>query len=406
MSASQRRTRQPNVDLSRLIDASGASHTAPAHRVNQLEMGSAPHLWKLGARDPADAVRVATTFWSNVDRRDFLGTSFAISAFTTPVTRWLVRPTDPGVAARGSRRVGRRDVEELWDAADEARRWDSKYGGGNWKASSITDCLKHRAAPLLNGSFTDQIGRELFSVTSELSRITGWSAFDVGQHDAAQRHFIQALRLARAGGNVELGSYVLTTMALQALLRGYTSEAIDMTQGAFERARDVAAPRVLAFTKLIEARAHGRAGDPRAVAAALSASETLLGRARTDREPAWIGYFDHARMSADATEIYRDLHNPKAALGWNRQAAAMSPGTFTRSVGLRMTVVAMTHLQARDLDQGLELGNQAVDILARVQSARALDYVRDFTTALSPWKGEARVADFIHRTRTELAMAG
>ncbi|MFI9274347.1 sporulation protein [Kitasatospora sp. NPDC052896] len=357
------------------------------------------------ARTPTDAVRVATHFWSHVDRRDFLGSSFAISAYATPVTRWLVRPTDDNVAQRDGRRVGRRDLDELWDAADEARRWDSKYGGGNWKANSVTDCLKHRAAPLLNGSFTDPIGKELFSVTAELSRVTGWSAFDVGQHDAAQRHFIQALRLARAGGNVELGGYVLTTMALQALLRGYSSEAIDMAQGAFERSKGIAAPRVLAFSKLIEARAHGRARDPRAAAAALSSAEALLGQARPDREPAWIGYFDHARLSADATEIYRDLHNPKAALTWNAQAATMSPGAFTRSVGLRMTVVAMTHLQARDLEQGLVLGHQAIDILARVQSTRALGYVRDLTAALTPWKDEVRVSEFVHRARTELTMA-
>ena len=70
-------------------------------------------------------------------------------------------------------------------------------------------------------------------MTAELSRLAGWTAFDVNQHEAGQRHFIQALRLARAAGDVELGCYVLTTMAMQALLRGFTAEAIDMTEGAY-----------------------------------------------------------------------------------------------------------------------------------------------------------------------------
>ncbi|WP_269286630.1 hypothetical protein [Streptomyces sp. H39-C1] len=195
------------------------------------------------------------------------------------------------------------------------------------------------------------------------------------------------------------------TMALQALLRGWPSEAIDMTQGAFERAKDVAAPRVLAFTKLIEARAHGRAGDTRAAFRALAESEHLIGRACPDSEPDWINYVTHTRMSSDAVEISRDLHNPKAALAWNNQAAATPAGLYTRSVGLRLTVVGTVHLQARDLDQGLELGHQAVTILSRVQSTRALDYVRDFTTALQPWRTEQRVQDFLHHARTELALA-
>jgi tetratricopeptide (TPR) repeat protein len=454
-----RRAKPPNEALARMIDqCGGASHKALAHRVNQLahdaglstsythtsianwcRRGMVPG-WpvprllaqaigeRLGRplepaeigmadgetpdaavgldfpRDPADAVRVATSFWSSVDRRDFLtGTGFAVSAFTTPVTRWLVAPADTTAARRGHGRVGAADLTELREAAEDARRWDSKYGGGSWKASSVTACLRERAVPLLNSSFSDDVGRRLFSVTAELSRLAGWTAFDVGQHDAAQRHFIQALRLARAGGDVELGCYVLTTMAMQTLLRGFPGEAIDMAQGAFQRARAHAAPRVLAFTKLIEARAHARDDNPKAASAALASSENLLDHARdSSGEPAWIDFYHHARLSADATEIFRDLRNPKAALSWNARAATMPTGVFTRSVGMRLAIVGTAHLQAADLDQGLALGNQAVDILARVQSSRALDYVREFTAALSPWRRETAVRAFLNRTRGEL----
>jgi tetratricopeptide (TPR) repeat protein len=457
-----RRNRPPNTDLARLIEASGASHKSLALRVNQLaqacgldtdyshtsvanwcrrgmtpkwpvpkliaaalgeRLGRPVTLDEIGMtqaqtpdasvgldfpRDRGEAVQVATSFWSSVNRRDFLtGSGFAVSAFTTPVTRWLVTPVDEAADHTGGGQVGRADLEELRDAADDARRWDSKYGGGNWKANSVTTCLTERAAPLLRGSFTDAVGRELFSVTAELSRLAGWTAFDVGQHDIAQRHFIQALRLARAGGDVQLGCYVLTTMAMQSLLRGFASEAVDMAQGAFERAKGQAAPRVLAFTKLIEARAHARERDARAASRALNASEDLLGQAETSSgwEPAWIDFYHHARLSADAAEIFRDLKNPKAALAWNQQAAAMPTGVFTRSVGMRLAIVGTAHLQARDLDQGLELGNRSVDILGRVQSARAKDYVREFNTALAPWRREPAVREFIHRTRTELGIA-
>ncbi|GJF30285.1 MFS transporter [Kitasatospora sp. NE20-6] len=462
MASATRRAKPPNDALARMIEkCDGASHKSLALRVNQLaheagltttythtsvanwcrrgmvpdwpvpkllaqaigeRLGRPVQLAEIGMadtqtpdaavgldfpRDPADAVRVATSFWSSVNRRDFLtGSSFAVAAFTTPVTRWPVTPADETAAHRGSVRVGAADLAELREAADDARRWDSKYGGGNWKANSVTACLQERAVPLLNGSFSDGVGRELFSVTAELSRLAGWTAFDVGQHDAAQRHFIQALRLARAGGDVQLGCYVLTTMAMQTLLRGFASEAIDMTQGAFQRAKHEAAPRVLAFTKLIEARAHARAGDARAAAAALASSEGLLGQAGDgDDEPAWIDFYGHPRLSADAAEIFRDLKRPKEALAWNARATAMAPGVFTRSVGMRLAIVGTAHLQDRDLDHGLQLGHQAVDILARVQSSRALDYVREFNAALTPWRREPTVREFVHRTRKELGIA-
>jgi hypothetical protein len=110
-----------------------------------------------------------------------------------------------------------------------------------------------------------------------------------------------------------------------------------------------------------------------------------LGQAKDDSgdEPAWIDFFHHARLSADAAEVFRDLKNPKAALTWNQQATAMPTGVFTRSVGMRLAIVGTVHLQARDLDHGLELGNRSVDILARVRSSRAKDYVAEFNAALA-----------------------
>jgi len=139
----------------------------------------------------------------------------------------------------------------------------------------------------------------------------------------------------------------------------------------------------------------------------LKASEDLLGQAKDDSgdEPAWIDFYHHARLSADAAEVFRDLKNPKAALGWNQQATAMPTGVFTRSVGMRLAIVGTAHLQARDLDHGLELGNRSVDILARVQSTRAKDCVREFNTALAPWRREPAVCEFVQRTRKELGVA-
>ncbi|GGZ25109.1 hypothetical protein GCM10010300_80670 [Streptomyces olivaceoviridis] len=74
---------------------------------------------------------------------------------------------------------------------------------------------------------------------------------------------------------------------------------------------------------------------------------------------------------------------------------------FTRSVGMRLAIVGTAHLQARGLDHGLDLGNRSVDILARVQSSRAKDYVREFTDALAPWSREPAVRGFLHHARTE-----
>lgn len=455
MSAAARRTRPPNSQLVRLIDASGISHKHLARRVNELatRKGFATKYvhtsvlhWKNGMRprppvasliaealgehlgravttdeigmgtrtapdagiglhfprDPCDAVAGAADFWSDVDRRDVIG--FAVGAYATPVTRWLVHPADTALTRTSGRRVGHTDITGLWKAVSQAQRWDSKYGGGSRQAGSATTCLTETAAPLLRGAYTEATGRKLFTAVAELARVAAWTAVDTGHHDTAQRHFVQALRLARAAGAVDMGCYVLSTTALQCVLRGYPSEAIDMTQGAYERAKNSAAPRVLGFAKLMEARAHAKLGDERAATAALIASEKLLDQAHNSDEPRWIANVTHARLAADATEIYRDLRKPSAALMWNGRADAMSADLYTRSVGLRLTATATAYLHARELEQAIDVAGTAVDLIATVHSSRARDYVHAFTHELTEWRAEPLAMEFAQHAHTRLAI--
>ncbi|WP_165398245.1 sporulation associated protein [Streptomyces albidoflavus] len=456
----QERDWQPNEDLARLVAISGASYESLAKRVNALaeqagrptdythtsvtnwvqrgmiprapapaciaaalgeRLGRRVDLSEIGMtrprretsmigldfpRSPSDAVRGAIAFWRlvDLDRRKLLRGSFAVGAFALATTRWLAVPAaaTPPTEHHGARRVGQNELAELWDAVEDARIWDSRFGGGNWKASSVATCLKDRAAPMLQGSYSEKIGHDLLRVTAELSRVVGWSAFDAGQHDAAQRYLIQALAMARAAGDIQVGAYVLSTMSLSAFLRRHPGEAVDMAEGAYERAKHVASPKVLSFAKLAQARAHARAGEgPEATAALLAAERHLAGA--TGDDPAWMNYYTPERIATDATEIHRDLGATAAALDWGRQAAAMSPGRYTRAVGIRLAVEASTHLRAGDREQGLDAGRRSVDLLAEVRSARAHGYVHDLTATLAPHRSDPEVDAFIAYAERQLA---
>ncbi|MBV9140176.1 MAG: hypothetical protein JO115_04560 [Pseudonocardiales bacterium] len=58
-----------------------------------------------------------------------------------------------------------------------------------------------------------------------------------------------------------------------------------------------------------------------------------------------------------------------------------------------------------DLDCAVHYGHQTVNVLARVTSARALDYLNDLLTRLNPWHTEPTVRDLTHHARTELLIA-
>ena len=393
-------------------------------------------------------------WWEN------LAGTFSVTAYATPVSRWLITPVDgsvareasalelPGDAARmrmvaggeaevrrrggplgrgadgrgsdgrgseesqiraavgGGRayRVGHADAAKLRQAAEEARRWDSRYGGGDWRSSMVPECLRQDAAPLLLGSYSDEVGRALFGATAELTRLAGWMAFDTGQHEAAQRYYIQALRLARAAADVPFGGYVLASMSLQATYRGAAEEGVDLAQAAIERNRGLATTRTMSFFHLVEARAHARAGSSHACASALAAAESWLERSRSgDGDPDWIDFYSYDRLAADAAECYRDLGVPLKVRQFTEHALARPTEEYVRSHGLRLVVSALAELDDGDLDAAVAAGTRAVEVAGRISSQRTREYVQEMLRRLEHFQGERAAVELAERARLVLA---
>ncbi|GAB2947505.1 MULTISPECIES: MFS transporter [Streptomyces] len=389
----------------------------PLHEIGLADADPAPEVGLAFPRDVGQAVRSATELYrlDLAGRRagsggiwQSLAGSFAVSAYATPASRWLITPADSSVAreagsAEGSGsplKVGHSDVQKLREAAEDARRWDSKYGGGDWRSSMVPECLRVEAAPLLLGSYSDEVGRALFGASAELTRLAGWMAFDTGQQEAAQRYYIQALRLARAAADVPLGGYVLATMSLQATYRGFGDEGVDLAQAALERNRGLATARTMSFFRLVEARAHARAGDAVAAGAALKAAEGWLERARDgDNDPSWLGFYGYDRFAADAAECYRDLKAPRQVRRFTEQALSRPTEEFVRSHGLRLVVSAVAELESGNLDAACEQGVRAVEVAGRISSARTTEYVKDLLHRLEPYGDEPRVIELRERAR-------
>ncbi|QHC30224.1 MFS transporter [Streptomyces sp. HF10] len=389
----------------------------PLHEIGLADADPAPEVGLAFPRDVAQAVRSATELYrlDLAGRRagaggiwQSLAGSFAVSAYATPASRWLITPADSSVAredgsAEGTGapvRVGHSDVRKLREAAEDARRWDSKYGGGDWRSSMVPECLRVEAAPLLLGGYSDEVGRALYGASAELTRLAGWMAFDTGQQEAAQRYYIQALRLARAAADVPLGGYVLASMSLQATYRGFGDEGVDLAQAALERNRGLATARTMSFFRLVEARAHARAGDAQAAGAALKAAESWLERSREgDNDPSWLGFYGYDRFAADAAECYRDLKLPRQVRRFTEQALSKPTEEFVRSHGLRLVVSAVAELESGNLDAACEQGVRAVEVAGRISSARTTEYVRDLLHRLEAYGDEPRVVELRERAR-------
>ena len=59
---------------------------------------------------------------------------------------------------------------------------------------------------MLRGTYGEATGRRLFAAAADLTRLAGWTSYDIAAHGLAQRYFVQALRLAQAAGDRAYGS--------------------------------------------------------------------------------------------------------------------------------------------------------------------------------------------------------
>ncbi|MFM9367487.1 regulator [Streptomyces sp. Da 82-17] len=328
---------------------------------------------RVGRGDPASNARVPVQGRSSVPRQ------------RTQTER------GPGQKVTGGDIAALRSVGELFRALDHA------YGGGHAR-QALVRYLEHEAEPMLRGVYGEQIGRRLFSAAADLTRLAGWTSYDIAAHGLAQRYFVQALRLSQAAGDRAYGSYVLVTMSRQAVYLGHGREAVQLARVAQQGVGAAAPPVVQALLHAVEARGHGVLGEVRACTGALARAERALEAARPgDEVPHWARFFDEAQLADEFGHCHRDLQQYRAAAQHAERSLHLRAPAFARSRLFSRVVLATARLGLGELDQACVLGAEAAQQASEMRSARALEYVRDFERRLEPYRDAMPVRGYRER---------
>ena len=95
-----------------------------------------------------------------------------------------------------ARHLGRRDGDRIRVDTDTFGLMDQRHGGGHVRWM-VVEYLRREVQPLLHGTYSDRVGRELFASAAMLTRRAGMMAYDAGSHGPARSHLQRALQLAR-----------------------------------------------------------------------------------------------------------------------------------------------------------------------------------------------------------------
>ncbi|MFJ2114759.1 MULTISPECIES: regulator [unclassified Streptomyces] len=289
------------------------------------------------------------------------------------------------------------DVDALRSVGDLFRTLDHAYGGGHAR-QALVRYLEHEAEPMLRGRYGEATGRRLFAAAADLTRLAGWTSYDIAAHGLAQRYFVQALRLSQAAGDRAYGSYVLTTMSRQAVYLGHGREAVQLARVAQQGIGASAPPAVQALLHSAEARGHGVLADARACASSLVRAERALEAARPgDEVPHWVRSFDEAQLADEFAHCYRDLQQHRASVQHAERSLQQRSPVYARSRLFCRVVLACGRLGLGELDQACLLGAEAAQQATQMRSARAVDYVRDFERRLEPYRDAVAVRNYRER---------
>jgi tetratricopeptide (TPR) repeat protein len=343
---------------------------------------------------PAGTVEALEHLGGPVDRRGFLITSS--TALAAILAQWN---NAPAATAIPGRRIGA-DVADLFDLRlDALRRLDDRVGSAQTYSAARTE-LQLISQVLSNGSYTENIGRRLFTSAAEASRLAGWCAYDTGHHALAERHFITGLRAAASSGDATAGAIVLAFWGNLRYANGDPRGALDLLDGALATTSRISSPRVITLLHARTARAYSIGGQPkdsyRAIDAAFAAYDKA-GPIVGDLPGMYWVTAGEVHQFAGSSAL--TLGEPHRALS-QFDAAVSHPDPYDSTLETRGTMIYMArraeaYLALGDLDATVETAQQILDMAAHVDSARAADSLGGLRDDLRAYEHVPVVRDFL-----------
>ncbi|WP_433358209.1 hypothetical protein ACQPYV_14800 [Micromonospora saelicesensis] len=307
---------------------------------------------------------------------------------------WRYDLPDETVSRHGRQQVTSTDVQSLYALADHFTDLDRRHGSGSARTRAVmADLLVRQVAPMLRGTYTDAVGRDLMRAAATLSGQLAFMSYDAGEHAMAQHHVMLGLRLAKAADDRLYGAHLLANLATQAVFLGHPREAARLVEAAIDGAGRAPAA-VLARLHATAATAYGQSGDRRACHVALAKAESALQRMGADPGPRWVGYFSPAHLAGAALRCLGDLHLYTQALRHAPDALNLGSQN-TRTRALHTALIAVTHARAGETDAACDWASKLRQHVAGIQSARVQQRVRELANALGSQQASPQVNEVL-----------
>ena len=332
-----------------------------------------------------------------VQRRKFL--LLAGAALTAPAHQWLVHEPGRLAAALNGDRVTPALADRLPRMIAELRRMDDAHDPAVVLSLAERE-LAWVGGLLERGSYDQATGRALHRALAEIGQITGYMAFDAGDHVRAQRCYLGALRAAHTAGERLLGAHILKCMAEQAWELGRPQDALTLIDSALAGVRQRKAAGQLALLHSWRAIAHAVLDDRTACQSSIRAARTHADRHDDGQGPSWLYWLSSADITIKAGEALLVLQQFRAAEAMLSEGLATLP--VDRHLGdqqVFLVRMAVAQVHNNDVEMGLHTADRVLDLALQRPSRRAADRIHELRSLLTPMAASRSVEAFLDRAR-------
>ncbi|WP_229686652.1 helix-turn-helix domain-containing protein [Longimycelium tulufanense] len=380
---------------------------AGAPRPDEVSAADVPDV--LGA--PWDAPNVARSVEETtrsdlaISRRAALTGAAAVAVgpvLVESMQRWL-NPLQPLARWAAGPVINEDELAALQRVAAGLRDW-SLRGGLGLARKAVLGQLNELADRLRRAPAGPTTERAFF-VGAELSKIVATMSWDAGMHHAAQRYYVLAVRMAKAGRNDPFAACCLAAMARQMFDLGRPEDGLELVQLGQYGTRRTATPTLRALLLTREAWAYAQMGRVAEFHRAVGLAQECFAARDPAAEPVWLDNFDEAELEGVIGARMRDLarHDPRqarlAAPHIHRALALRHPAKV-RNRAFDVIGLARTRVVMGEPEGACELVQGVLPTAAKLRSGRVLRKLQDFSRETSRYRQVAAVRETRDAIRT------
>jgi hypothetical protein len=312
----------------------------------------------------------------------------------------------PAVSLDVPRRIGSADIARIEATTSAFRDWDNRWGGGLSRAAVIAQVQWVASCASRSVCTSPAVRGRLLTALADLAGVAAFLSYDGNRQDQARALWMVGLNAASEATNVDLVGTTLRQLAHQCLHLGRADEALNLVRLSYASTVNPAhhsSQLALAEIAAYEGWCFAAVGKSQPCQRALGRAEEHFANADAEQPPPWLAHLNVAELTALRGHSYYVLayRDPEAAVVARtllRTAIAARNEPYARSRTLNLMALAGTFFQRGDaLEEGIAVGDQALEGAHTLTSPRALDRLRDLQALAAEHRSIATVGSFLQR---------